>query len=53
MEGLPDTGLDTTDWVDGQTPPLDDMWSLNDMQIAAKNVIAARYYGDLLRRPCV
>ncbi len=53
MEGLPDTGLDTTDWVDGQTPPLDDMWSLNDMQIAAKNVITARYYGDLLRRPCV
>ncbi|PBK99731.1 FMN-dependent alpha-hydroxy acid dehydrogenase [Armillaria gallica] len=46
MEGLPDTGLDTTDWVAGQTPPLDDMWSLNDMQIAAKNVITARYYAS-------
>ncbi|KAK0188642.1 FMN-dependent alpha-hydroxy acid dehydrogenase [Armillaria mellea] len=46
MEGLPDTGLDTTDWVDGELPPLDDMWSLNDMQIAAKNVIAARYYAS-------
>ncbi|KAK0214797.1 FMN-dependent alpha-hydroxy acid dehydrogenase [Armillaria fumosa] len=45
-EGLPDTGLDTTDWVDGELPPLDDMWSLNDMQIAAKNVIAARYYAS-------
>ncbi|SJL04051.1 related to CYB2-lactate dehydrogenase cytochrome b2 [Armillaria ostoyae] len=46
MEGLPDTGLDTTDWVDGALPPLDDMWSLNDMQIAAKNAIAARYYAS-------
>ncbi|KAK0239169.1 FMN-dependent alpha-hydroxy acid dehydrogenase [Armillaria nabsnona] len=46
MEGLPDTGLDTTDWVDGTLPPLDDMWSLNDMQIAAKNVITARYYAS-------
>ncbi|KAG7445024.1 FMN-dependent alpha-hydroxy acid dehydrogenase [Guyanagaster necrorhizus] len=46
MEGLPDTGLDTTDWVDGELPPLDDMWSLNDMQIAAKNVIAKRYYAS-------
>lgn len=45
-EGLPDTGLDTSDWVDGELPPLDDMWSLNDMQIAAKNVIAARYYAS-------
>ncbi|KAK0202545.1 FMN-dependent alpha-hydroxy acid dehydrogenase [Desarmillaria ectypa] len=46
MEGLPDTGLDTTDWVDGKLPPLEDMWSLNDMQIAAKNVITKRYYAS-------
>ncbi|KAK0213430.1 FMN-dependent alpha-hydroxy acid dehydrogenase [Desarmillaria ectypa] len=46
MEGLPDTGLDTTDWVDGKPPPLEDMWSLNDMQIAAKNVLEKSYYAS-------
>ncbi|KAK0466933.1 FMN-dependent alpha-hydroxy acid dehydrogenase [Desarmillaria tabescens] len=49
-EGLPDTGLDTSDWVAGELPPLEDMWSLNDMQIAAKNVIAKRHYGELFTR---
>ena len=44
-EGLPDTGLDTTDWVDGELPPIDDMWDLNDFQIAAKNTLAPRWYG--------
>ncbi|KAK0214835.1 FMN-dependent alpha-hydroxy acid dehydrogenase [Armillaria fumosa] len=44
MEGLPDTGLDTSDWVAGELPPLGEMWSLNDMQIAAKNVIAKHHY---------
>ncbi|PBK69199.1 FMN-dependent alpha-hydroxy acid dehydrogenase [Armillaria solidipes] len=46
-EGLPDTGLDTSDWVAGVLPPLEEMWTLNDMQIAAKNVIAKRHYGEL------
>ncbi|KAF8916024.1 FMN-dependent alpha-hydroxy acid dehydrogenase [Mucidula mucida] len=45
-EGLPDTGLDTSSWTAGQLPPLEDMWSLNDMQIAAKNVITPRFYAS-------
>lgn len=47
-EGLPDTGLNTTDWETGALPPLDDMWELNDFQIAAKNVLGARWYGKYL-----
>lgn len=43
-EGLPDTGLDTSGWVVGELPPLEEMWTLNDMQIATKNVIAKRHY---------
>jgi hypothetical protein len=46
MEGLPDTGLDTSNWTTGVLPPLDDMWDLNDMQIAAKNVLSGKYYGQ-------
>ena len=45
MEGLPDTGLDTSNWTAGVLPPLDDIWDLNDMQIAAKNVFSGKYYG--------
>ncbi|KAJ8095251.1 hypothetical protein PM082_010474 [Marasmius tenuissimus] len=45
MEGLPDTGLDTTAWDAGELPPLEDMWSLNDFQIAAKNTLSRRSYG--------
>ncbi|KAJ3799320.1 FMN-dependent alpha-hydroxy acid dehydrogenase [Lentinula aff. detonsa] len=45
-EGLPDTGLNTTDWETGVLPPLDDMWELNDFQIAAKNVLGARWYAS-------
>ncbi|KAJ4481845.1 FMN-dependent alpha-hydroxy acid dehydrogenase [Lentinula lateritia] len=45
-EGLPDTGLNTTDWETGTLPPLDDMWELNDFQIAAKNVLGARWYAS-------
>ncbi|GAW00483.1 FMN-dependent alpha-hydroxy acid dehydrogenase [Lentinula edodes] len=45
-EGLPDTGLNTTDWETGALPPLDDMWELNDFQIAAKNVLGARWYAS-------
>ncbi|KAF9045669.1 FMN-linked oxidoreductase [Hymenopellis radicata] len=45
-EGLPDTGLDTSSWTAGQLPPLEDMWTLNDMQVAAKNVITPRFYAS-------
>ena len=46
MEGLPDTGLNTTSWVTGQLPSLDDIVDLNDMQIAAKNTLTKRWYGE-------
>ncbi|KAJ7135779.1 FMN-dependent alpha-hydroxy acid dehydrogenase [Mycena epipterygia] len=46
MEGLPDTGLDTSNWTTGVLPPLDDIWDLNDMQIAAKNVLSGKYYAS-------
>ncbi|THV02482.1 FMN-dependent alpha-hydroxy acid dehydrogenase [Dendrothele bispora CBS 962.96] len=45
-EGLPDTGLDTSDWTSRDLPPLDDMWDLNDFQIAAKNTLAPRWYAS-------
>lgn len=44
QEGLPETGLDTSAWVAGQLPPLEDMWSLNDFQMAAKNTITKKRY---------
>lgn len=44
MEGLPDTGLDTSDWTAGEAPPLDDLVNLNDIQIAAKNALSAKNY---------
>jgi hypothetical protein len=46
MEGLPDTGLDTSNWTTGVLPPLEDIWDLNDMQIAAKNVLSGKFYGQ-------
>ncbi|KAJ7735386.1 FMN-dependent alpha-hydroxy acid dehydrogenase [Mycena maculata] len=46
MEGLPDTGLNTSSWVTGVLPPLDDLWDTNDFQIAAKNVLSGAYYAD-------
>lgn len=46
MEGLPDTGLNTSSWVTGVAPPLDDMYDLNDLQIAAKNTLLPASYGD-------
>lgn len=46
MEGLPDTGLDTSSWTTGVLPPLDDIWDLNDMQIAAKNVLSKKFYAS-------
>ncbi|KAF7186438.1 Cytochrome b2, mitochondrial [Pseudocercospora fuligena] len=44
MEGLPDTGLDTSDWTTGKAPPLDDLVNLDDIQIAAKNTLSAKNY---------
>lgn len=43
-EGIPDTGLDTSSWTAGQLPDIDDMITLNDFQIAAKNFLSAKYY---------
>ena len=44
MEGLPDTGLDTSAWVTGENPPIDDMVDANDFQFAAKNKLNIRRY---------
>jgi isopentenyl diphosphate isomerase/L-lactate dehydrogenase-like FMN-dependent dehydrogenase len=44
MEGLPDTGLDTSAWVTGENPPIDDMIDANDFQFAAKNKLNGRRY---------
>ncbi|KAI5201936.1 FMN-dependent alpha-hydroxy acid dehydrogenase [Aureobasidium subglaciale] len=44
MEGLPDTGLDTSSWQTGALPPIEDLVDANDFQIAAKNVLSDRYY---------
>ena len=44
MEGLPDTGLDTSSWTTGTAPPIADLVDLNDMQIAAKNTLSGDNY---------
>lgn len=44
MEGLPDTGLDTSSWETGVAPPIDDLVDLNDFQIAAKNTLSGKHY---------
>lgn len=44
MEGLPDTGLDTSAWTAGTLPPLVDIVDVNDLQIAAKNTLAGADY---------
>jgi hypothetical protein len=36
-------------WTTGVLPPLEDMWSINDFQIAAKNVMSLSNYGALPR----
>ncbi|KII86466.1 hypothetical protein PLICRDRAFT_178000 [Plicaturopsis crispa FD-325 SS-3] len=46
QEGLPDTGLDTSAWVTGELPSIDDMFDLNDMQIAAKNTLSGEDYAS-------
>ncbi|KAI5367632.1 putative FMN-dependent dehydrogenase, alpha-hydroxy acid dehydrogenase, FMN-dependent [Septoria linicola] len=43
-EGLPDTGLDTSDWTTGELPPIDDIVNLHDIQIAAKNTLSGKNY---------
>lgn len=44
MEGLPDTGLDTSSWTTGTLPPIADCVDLNDLQIAAKNTLSPANY---------
>ncbi|KAF8597892.1 FMN-dependent alpha-hydroxy acid dehydrogenase [Ceratobasidium sp. AG-I] len=44
MEGLPDSGLNTSSWVPGVAPPLEDIFNLHDIQMAAKNTMSLRDY---------
>ncbi|KAL2277507.1 hypothetical protein FJTKL_15424 [Diaporthe vaccinii] len=44
MEGLPDTGLDTSSWETGTAPPIASLVDVNDMQIAVKNTLDPRDY---------
>lgn len=44
MEGLPDTGPDTSSWETGTAPPIADLVDINDMQIAAKNTLDGADY---------
>lgn len=43
-QGIPNTGLDTSNWTAGELPDIDDMVTVNDFQIAAKNFLSAKYY---------
>lgn len=43
-EGIPDTGLDTSSWTAGELPDIDEMVTVNDFQIAAKNFLSGKYY---------
>lgn len=43
-EGIPATGLDTSNWTTGVLPDIADMFTLNDFQIAAKNALSPRDY---------
>jgi hypothetical protein len=45
-EGLPDTGLSTSSWVTGRAPPLEDIFNLHDIQLAAKNTLSKTSYGE-------
>ncbi|CAE6449438.1 unnamed protein product [Rhizoctonia solani] len=45
-EGLPDTGLNTSSWVTGRAPPLEDIFNLHDIQLAAKNTLSKTSYGE-------
>ena len=42
MEGLPDTGLDTSAWVTGENPPIDDMVDANDFATAESDALVPR-----------
>ena len=44
MEGLPDTGLDTSSWQTGVAPPITDLVDLNDYQFAAQNTLSPANY---------
>lgn len=43
-EGIPDTGLTTDTWTTGAVPPLAQMITANDFQIAAKNKMSGLDY---------
>jgi hypothetical protein len=45
-QGIPQTGLDTSNWTAGVLPPLADMFTVNDFQIAAKNALSASDYAQ-------
>jgi hypothetical protein len=45
-EGIPSTGLDTSNWTAGVLPPIADMFTLNDFQIAAKNALSPADYAQ-------
>lgn len=44
QEGLPNTGLDTSSWITGTAPPINDLVNLHDVQIAAKNTLSTADY---------
>ena len=44
LQGIPDSGLDTSSWTTGKVPPLKDMVAINDYQIAAKNYLQKKDY---------
>ncbi|EME47062.1 hypothetical protein DOTSEDRAFT_165817 [Dothistroma septosporum NZE10] len=43
-EGLPDTGLNSSSWTTGEAPPIEDLYNLDDIQIAAKNTLSGADY---------
>jgi len=45
-QGIPPTGLDTSKWTTGVLPPLEDMFTVNDFQIAAKNALSPSDYAQ-------
>lgn len=49
-EGLPDSSLNTSSWIPGIAPPLDEIFNPHDIQIAANNTMSLRdYYESICR----
>lgn len=44
LQGIPESGLDTSSWITGTIPPLGDIVAINDYQIAAKNFLQKKDY---------